>query len=130
MAVQYSETQAIQVASELTRLDLDGWTYRPEPVIPEEVTVVDIHLAVVAVYDESGDFVDYLNMRLIPTELERMVPLKVTVTEEAQEKDGRDKDGGCPWCGRDCPDAGKPEGCWYQGCPDFPHENPPQWWVE
>ena len=29
--------------------------------------------------------------------------------------------GGCPWCGRDCPDAGKPEGCWYQGCPDFPH---------
>ena len=82
MAVQYSETQAIQVASELTRLDLDGWTYRPEPVIPEEVTVVDIHLAVVAVYDESGDFVDYLNMRLIPTELERMVPLKVTVTEE------------------------------------------------
>ena len=82
MAVQYSETQAIQVASELTRLDLDGWTYRPEPVIPEEVTVVDIHLAVVAVYDESGDFVDYLNMRLIPTELERMVPLKGTVTEE------------------------------------------------
>ena len=36
-------------------------------------------------------------------------------------KDGRDQDGGCPWCGRDCPDAGKPEGCWYQGCPDFPH---------
>ena len=45
--------------------------------------------------------------------------------EECQEittsKDGRDQDGGCPWCGRDCPDAGKPEGCWYQGCPDFPH---------
>ncbi len=39
---------------------------------------------------------------------------------EAYE-DGRDQDGGCPWCGRDCPDAGKPEGCWYQGCPDFPH---------
>ena len=36
-------------------------------------------------------------------------------------KDGRDQDGGCPWCGRDCPDAGKPQGCWYQGCPDFPH---------
>ena len=82
MAVQYSETQAIQVASELTRLDLDGWTYRPEPVIPEEVTVTTINLAVVAVYDEQGDFIDYLNMRLIPTELERMVPLTVTVTEE------------------------------------------------
>ena len=78
MAVQYSEPQAIQVASELTRLDLDGWTYRPEPVIPEEVTVTTINLAVVAAYDEQGDFVDYLNMRLIPTELERMVPLKVT----------------------------------------------------
>jgi|TARA_Y100000310_G_scaffold142421_1_gene141957 hypothetical protein len=36
-------------------------------------------------------------------------------------KDGRDQDGGCPWCGRDCPDAGKPEGCWYYDCPDFPH---------
>ena len=36
-------------------------------------------------------------------------------------KDPRDQDGGCPWCGRDCPDAGKPQGCWYQGCPDFPH---------
>ena len=36
-------------------------------------------------------------------------------------KDGRDQDGGCPWCGRDCPDAGKPEGCWYPDCPDFPH---------
>ena len=35
--------------------------------------------------------------------------------------DRRDQDGGCPWCGRDCPDAGKPQGCWYQGCPDFPH---------
>jgi hypothetical protein len=81
MAVQYSETQAIQVASELTRLDLDGWTYRPEPVTPEEVTVTTINLAVVAVYDEQGDFVDYLNMRLIPTELERMVPLTATVTE-------------------------------------------------
>ena len=45
-------------------------------------------------------------------------------------KDPRDQDGGCPWCGQDCPDAGKPQGCWYQGCPDFPHENPPQWWVE
>ena len=36
-------------------------------------------------------------------------------------KDPRDQDGGCPWCGRDCPDAGKPQGGWYQGCPDFPH---------
>ena len=33
----------------------------------------------------------------------------------------RDQDGGCPWCGRDCPEAGKTDGCWYQGCPDFPH---------
>ena len=40
---------------------------------------------------------------------------------EHYAKDGRDQDGGCPWCGRDCPDAGKPQGCWYQGCPDFPH---------
>ena len=40
---------------------------------------------------------------------------------EHYAKDGRDQDGGCPWCGRDCPDAGKPDGCWYQGCPDFPH---------
>ena len=30
-------------------------------------------------------------------------------------------DGGCPWCGRDCPDAGKMDGCWYPNCPDFPH---------
>ena len=88
MAVQYSETQAIQVASELTRLDLDGWTYRPEPVVPEEVTVVDIHLAVVAVYDESGDFVDYLNMRLIPTELERMKPRFCDLCREQSRFDG------------------------------------------
>ena len=40
---------------------------------------------------------------------------------EHYTKDPRDQDGGCPWCGRDCPDAGKPQGCWYQGCPDFPH---------
>ena len=43
------------------------------------------------------------------------------IDEAGKQIDGRDKDGGCPWCGRDCPDAGKPEGCWYQGCPDFPH---------
>ena len=30
-------------------------------------------------------------------------------------------DGGCPWCGRDCPDAGKMDGCWYPDCRDFPH---------
>ena len=59
MVVQYSETQAIQVASELTRLDLDGWTYRPEPVESQD-------LAVVAVYDEGGDFVAYLDIRFIP----------------------------------------------------------------
>ena len=41
--------------------------------------------------------------------------------EITTSKDPRDQDGGCPWCGRDCPDAGKPQGCWYQGCPDFPH---------
>jgi len=35
--------------------------------------------------------------------------------------DGRDQDGGCSWCGRDCPDAGKPDGCWYTDCPEFPH---------
>ena len=62
MVVQYSETQAIQVASELTRLDLDGWTYRPEPVESQD-------LAVVAVYDESGDFVAYLDLYLVPTEV-------------------------------------------------------------
>ena len=59
MVVQYSETQAIQVASELTQLDLDGWTYRPEPVESQD-------LAVVAVYDESQDFVAYLDIRFIP----------------------------------------------------------------
>ena len=37
MVVQYSETQAIQVASELTRLDLDGRTYRPEPVESQDL---------------------------------------------------------------------------------------------
>jgi hypothetical protein len=42
-------------------------------------------------------------------------------TPDEWAADRRDQDGGCPWCGRDCPDAGKPEGCWYQGCPDFPH---------
>ena len=70
MAVQYSETQAIQVASELTRLDLDGWTYRPEPVVSQEVMVAGVrlqpNLAVVAVYDESQDFVAYLDIRFIP----------------------------------------------------------------
>ena len=45
----------------------------------------------------------------------------IRVTEMESTQDGRDQDGGCPWCGRDCPDAGKPQGCWYQGCPDFPH---------
>ena len=59
MVVQYSETQAIQVESELTRLDLDGWTYRPEPVESQD-------LAVVAVYDEHQDFVAYLDIRFIP----------------------------------------------------------------
>jgi len=77
MAVQYSETQAIQVASELTRLDLDGWTYRPEPVVSQEVMVAGVrlqpHVAVVAVYDERGDFVDYLGLHLVPTEAERLV---------------------------------------------------------
>jgi hypothetical protein len=38
-----------------------------------------------------------------------------------QAKDGRVHSGGCPWCGQDCPDAEKPQGCWYPGCPDFPH---------
>ena len=46
---------------------------------------------------------------------------KIEMSKEHYAKDGRDQDGGCPWCGRDCPDAGKPQGCWYQGCPDFPH---------
>jgi hypothetical protein len=40
---------------------------------------------------------------------------------EEEILDGRDRDGGCPWCGRDCPDAGKPQGCWYIDCPDYPH---------
>ena len=66
MVVQYSETQAIQVASELTRLDLDGWTYRPEPVESQD-------LAVVAVYDEHQDFVAYLDLYLVPTEVEHLV---------------------------------------------------------
>jgi hypothetical protein len=46
-------------------------------------------------------------------------PRGYTVDEWAADR--RDQDGGCPWCGRDCPDAGKISGCWYQGCPDFPH---------
>ena len=45
----------------------------------------------------------------------------IRVTEMESIQDGRDQDGGCPWCGRDCPDAGKPQGCWYPDCPDFPH---------
>ena len=72
MVVQYSETQAIQVASELTRLDLDGWTYRPEPVVSQEFMVAGVrlqpNLAVVAVYDETQDFVAYLNIRFDLTE--------------------------------------------------------------
>ena len=79
MAVQYSETQAIQVASELTRLDLDGWTYRPEPVASQEVMVAGVrlqpHVAVVAVYDENGDFVNFLNIRFHPTESYRFCAL-------------------------------------------------------
>ena len=70
MVVQYKESEAIQVASELTRLDLDGWTYRPEPVESQEVMVAGVrlqpNLAVVAVYDESQDFVAYLDIRFIP----------------------------------------------------------------
>ena len=27
----------------------------------------------------------------------------------------------CPWCGKECPDAHKPLGCWYPNCPDEPH---------
>ena len=27
----------------------------------------------------------------------------------------------CPWCGKECPDRYKPEGCWYPDCPDEPH---------
>ena len=27
----------------------------------------------------------------------------------------------CPWCGKECPDRYKPEGCWYPNCPDEPH---------
>ena len=29
----------------------------------------------------------------------------------------------CPWCGKPCPDARKPQGCWYMDCPDEPHAN-------
>ena len=31
------------------------------------------------------------------------------------------EDGGCPWCGKDCPDAARPQGCWFPDCPDEPH---------
>ena len=27
----------------------------------------------------------------------------------------------CPWCGKDCPDAARPQGCWFPDCPDEPH---------
>jgi hypothetical protein len=28
----------------------------------------------------------------------------------------------CSWCGRVvCPDRHRPQGCWYQNCPDDPH---------
>ena len=27
----------------------------------------------------------------------------------------------CPWCGKECPDRYKPEGCWYPNCPNEPH---------
>ena len=27
----------------------------------------------------------------------------------------------CPWCGKECPDRYKPEGCWYPDCPDEPY---------
>ena len=29
----------------------------------------------------------------------------------------------CPWCGNECPDRYKPEGCWYPDCPDEPHSD-------
>ena len=29
--------------------------------------------------------------------------------------------GGCSWCGKNCPDAARPQGCWFPGCPDEPH---------
>jgi len=27
----------------------------------------------------------------------------------------------CPWCGKECPDRYKSEGCWYPDCPDEPY---------
>ena len=45
--------------------------------------------------------------------------------DPSHPEDGPDDDGGCSWCGKDCPDAARPQGCWFPDCPDEPH-NPDQ----
>lgn len=58
--------------------------------------------------------------------------IKARKTEGVQESDIRKELGWCiddafgnnkecPWCGKQCPDAHKPQGCWYPNCPDEPH---------
>ena len=58
--------------------------------------------------------------------------IKARKTEGVQESDIRKELGWCiddafgnnkecPWCGKPCPDAHKPQGCWFPDCPDEPH---------
>ena len=59
MAALYTISQAAQVAAGLTATDLDDWTY----------TVSDNGngTAYVGVYDDLGDFIDYLDLHLVAT---------------------------------------------------------------
>jgi len=57
MPAIYTTAQAIVIAGGLTDTDLDGWTYT--------VAERGNGTAYVAVYDDTGDFVDYLGLRLV-----------------------------------------------------------------
>jgi hypothetical protein len=55
-----------------------------------------------------------------------MFPATQEQAQEWQEYFGKDGDSlasnpSCPWCGKDCPDAARPQGCWFPDCPDEPH---------
>ena len=59
MPALYTISQAAQVAAGLNATDLDDWTY----------TVADNGngTAYVGVYDDLGDFIDYLDLHLVAT---------------------------------------------------------------
>ena len=74
MAALYTTSQAHIVASGLTATDLDGWTYA--------VKDNNNGTAYISVTDDTGAFVDYLDIRFV-AELQLIQPEEPTTHEVA-----------------------------------------------